>query len=83
MFSRGAGMSTSTVISWWKPRCSSILAAATLPAAMARMALAGPVTQSPPANTLFILPTWLELAATKVPRLMGTPDCSNPAISMP
>ena len=45
----GSGMSTSTVISWRKPRYSSMLAAATLPAAMALMAEAGPVTQSPPA----------------------------------
>ncbi len=40
-FSRGAGISTPRSISWWKPRYSSMFAAATLPAAMARMTVAG------------------------------------------
>lgn len=50
LFSRAVGISTPGSISWWKPRYSSIFAAATLPAAMARMTVAGPVTQSPPAE---------------------------------
>ena len=47
-----------------------MFAAATLPAAMARMTVAGPVTQSPPANTPSMLSIWPLASATKAPRLM-------------
>ena len=49
-----------------------MLAAATLPAAMARMAVAGPVTQSPPANTLVHIPHLPRQARhQRPPRWMG------------
>lgn len=49
--SLAVGISTSVEIIWSYPRYESIFAAATFPAAIARITVAGPVTQSPPANT--------------------------------
>ena len=83
LFSRAVGISTPGSISWWKPRYSSIFAAATLPAAMARMTVAGPVTQSPPAKTPSILSIWPLASATNAPRLMAIFVCSKPWVSTP
>ena len=60
-----------------------MFAAATLPAAMARMTVAGPVTQSPPANTPSMLSIWPLASATKAPRLMVILLCSKPCVSTP
>ena len=61
------------------------IAAATLPAAMARITVAGPVTQSPPAKTpvrsLALTP--LQLSASMTPRLTVTPCFSKALDSMP
>ena len=54
-----------------------MLAAATFPAAMARITVAGPVTQSPPANTPSFSAIELSFSAKKHPRLAGMPARSN------
>ena len=60
-------------MSVWQPRYSSILAAATLPAATAKITVAGPETQSPPEKTPSMPGTLPSSAATMLFRLTGTP----------
>ena len=54
-----------------------MLAAATFPAAIARITVAGPVTQSPPANTPSFSAIELSCCAEKRPRFAGIPARSN------
>ena len=54
-----------------------MLAAATFPAAIARITVAGPVTQSPPANTPSFSAIELSFCAKKRPRFAGMPARSN------
>lgn len=53
------------------------------PAAMARMTVAGPVTQSPPANTPWTSLTSLSLMAVMVPRFTEIPASSKWRVSIP
>ena len=59
-----------------------MLSAATLPAATARMTVAGPDTASPPANTFFTPGTALVRSARMVPRWVATPMASKGWASM-
>ena len=60
-----------------------MLRAATLPAAMARMTVAGPVWQSPPTNTLSYPAAAKPSSASKQPRTVSMPNSSNGSVSMP
>ena len=60
-----------------------MLAAATLPAAMARMTVAGPETQSPPAKMPGIPDTSSLSREAMLPLRTATPSFSNSLDSMP
>ena len=76
-----AGISRLAEISVWKPRYSSILAAATLPASTARITVAGPETQSPPEKTPSQPGTLPSSAVTILLRWVGTPSSAKTAES--
>ena len=59
------------------------MAAATLPAAIALITVAGPVTQSPPANIPLCSLISLVASASIVPRLTVTPCSSKYLVSIP
>ena len=59
-----------------------MLSAATLPAATARITVAGPETASPPANTLSSPGTALVRSAWMAPRWVVTPTASKGLASM-